>query len=77
MCLFVTHLQKGDKIVFLLVSADFVEGQKGKDPTRLLSSAPLLDQLLNTSKRDVDEQKHLNYDATMIKLHAMLAVVIF
>lgn len=44
------HLENSVKIRFLLVSADFVQGQKGEDPARLLPCAPLLQQLLHKPK---------------------------
>lgn len=44
----VAHLENWIKIHFLLVSADFVEGQEGENPTGLLPCAPLFHQLLDT-----------------------------
>lgn len=43
-----THLENRVQIRILLVSAELVEGQEGKNPTRLLPCAPLLQQLLDT-----------------------------
>lgn len=50
--LHLAHLENRVKIRFLLVSADFVEGQEGENPTRLLSCAPLFQQLLDTETLD-------------------------
>lgn len=46
--LHLAHLEDRVKICILLVSADFIEGQEGENPTCLLPRAPLLHQLLRT-----------------------------
>lgn len=52
------HLENSVKIRFLLVSADFVEGQKGENSARFLPRAPLLQKLLFQNKKNQEHHMH-------------------